>query len=96
LDEEGMVVVCILSRLDETESGIFLHTESEVEQNNDSQKIEAITNYFLSNNCPAMIGRPKVFLFLDCGGLRKDFAVPATFVSSLSPLLFKFSIALQN
>lgn len=37
--------------------------------------VQDITKYFDGNNCPALIGKPKVFLFQACRGGRFDYGV---------------------
>jgi hypothetical protein len=56
LSEEGALLVCVLSKLVET-------------VDHAGQKLihQDVTEYFSGINCPVMIGRPKVFLFLESG-----------------------------
>jgi len=60
LTDEGMLLVCILAKLVKTK------TESLAIQYSTTDKIVSdITGMFTSENCPAMNGKPKVFIMLD-------------------------------
>lgn len=53
--------------------------------------IELLFNFFLGNNCPTLVGKPKLFFVQACQGERLDHGVPVYGYESLdsSPTYFK-------
>lgn len=45
--------------------------------------VEMLFNFFLGDNCPTLVGKPKIFLVQACQGERLDHGVPVIGVDSL-------------
>jgi hypothetical protein len=59
LEDEGALIVCVLTQLSiDEESGIILPLYG-------GQNLSSVTGKFSGANCPRMVGKPKIFLFLD-------------------------------